>query len=195
MALPAIIEKEKRNRLYSLKEFEELDLPADGNKYELIDGVIKVTPPAGFEHGRIGSKIVKRINLFDPDDKLGVVLEATRFMVNPGFGPAPDVAFIMVANLPPTSKGAVPTKPDLAVEIWSPGDLDTKAHQTEARSKIRRYQVAGVSIVWAINPAAKKVEVYHPDQVEPVQTLGIEDTLSGEDVIPGFTLPVKTLFE
>ena len=82
------------DRLYSLDEFEKLDLPDDGSKYELIEGALHVTPPAGYEHGKIGSRIVKRINLFDPDDKLGIVLEATRFQVAPGFGPAPDVAFI-----------------------------------------------------------------------------------------------------
>ncbi|MBN9392954.1 MAG: Uma2 family endonuclease [Chloroflexi bacterium] len=194
MALPAIIET-KPNRLYSLKEFEELDLPADGNKYELIDGVIKVTPPAGDDHGRIGNEIVVRIAIFDPERKLGRSWTDTGFQIAPGFNAAPDVAFIKTENLPDRSRGSVPVRPDLAVEVWSPGDLNTKAHQAEARAKIRRYQVAGVSIVWAINPATQKVEVYHSDQVDPVQILGIADTLSGEEVIPGFTLPVKTLFE
>jgi Uma2 family endonuclease len=184
------------DRLYSLEEFEELDLPAsDGNKYELIDGVLKVSPPAGYGHGMIGSRIVRRITLFDPDGKLGQFLQATRFAIAPGFGPAPDVAFITAAHLPPETRGAVPTRPDLAVEVWSPGDLDTKAHQAEARAKVRRYQVAGVPIVWAINPLERKVEVYHPGQAGPVQVLGVGEELSGEDVIPGFTMKVAALFE
>jgi Uma2 family endonuclease len=183
------------DRLYSLDEFEELDLPADGSKYELIEGELHVSPPAGDEHGRIGTRIVRRITLFDPDERLGCIWQATRFQVAPGFGPAPDVAFISAAHLPPTSKGAVTVRPDLAVEVWSPGDLDTKAHRAEARSKVRRYQVAGVSIVWAINPANQTVEVYHPTQVNPVQVLNIGDELSGEDVIPGFHLAVRSLFE
>src|SRR4051794_37784917 len=116
------------NRLYSHDEFESLDLPSDGNKYELIDGAIVVTPPAGFQHGKIGAKIVKRINLHDPDDKLGLVLQDTGFQVSVGFGPIPDVAFLMAANVPPfDTRGMVPVPPDLAVEVWSPGDLDTKA--------------------------------------------------------------------
>lgn len=184
-----------RNRLYSLKEFEELDLPNDDNKYELIDGVLKVTPPAGDDHGRIGSAIVRKITLFDPEGSLGQFWQATRFQVAPGFGPAPDVAFIKAEHLPERTRGAVAAKPDLAVEVWSPGDLDTKAHQAEARAKIRHYQVAGVALVWAINPAAQTVEVYHPNQVDPVQVLGVGDELSGEDVIPGFTMKVGALFE
>jgi Uma2 family endonuclease len=182
-------------RLYSLDEFEKLDLPNNGKKYELIDGVLKVTPPPGFQHAKISTKIIKKIYLFDPDEKLGLVINDVAFKVSFGFAPSPDVAFIMAANVPADTRGSVPVAPDLAVEVWSPGDLDTKAHQAEAKAKIRRYQVAGVAIVWAINPPARKVEVYHPYQVEPVQILGLDDELSGEDVIPGFTLPVKALFE
>lgn len=182
------------DRLYSLEEFEKLDLPNNGNKYELIEGVLYVTPPAGDEHGRIGNRIERRITLFDPFEKLGQVWQATRFQVSLGFAPALDLAFIMTANLSPTGKGAVPVRPDLAVEVWNPGDLNTKAHREEARAKIRRYQVAGVKIVWAINPSNKTVEVYHPGQASPVQVLGIEGELSGEDVLLGFTVPVHSLF-
>jgi Uma2 family endonuclease len=183
------------DRLYSLDEFEELDLPADGSKYELIEGELHLSPPAGDEHGRIGTEIIWQIALFDPEKKLGRIWQATRFQVAPGFGPAPDVAFISTAHLPPTSKGAVTVRPDLAVEVWSPGDLDTKAHRAEARNKVRRYQVAGVSIVWAINPANQTVEVYHSTQVNPIQVLSVGDELSGEDVIPGFRLAVRSLFD
>lgn len=182
-------------RLYTLDEFEELDFPADGSKYELIDGELVVTPPAGDEHGRIGSKIVKKINLLDPDDKLGLVWQTTRFKVAPGFGPAPDVGFVMAGRVPKVSKGAVEAVPDLVVEVWSPRDLETKKRRDEAMRKIRRYQTAGVRLIWAVNPAQKVVEVYHPDQSAPVAVLGVDKQLDGEGVIPGFKMAVRRLFE
>lgn len=192
----AQLETELENqRLYSLQEFEELDLPNNGNKYELIDGVLTVTPPPGFQHAKIGARIVRHIVLFDPGEKLGLVINDVAFKVAPGFAPSPDVAFIMAENVPPDTRGSVPVPPDLAVEVWSPGDLDTAAHRAEARAKIRRYQTSGVSIVWAINPPARTVEVYHPNQTGPVQVLSINDELGGENVIPGFTMLVKALFE
>jgi Uma2 family endonuclease len=194
MAQPATIESNSQP-IYSLEEFEKLELPNDDNKYELINGVLKVAPPPGFQHGKIAANIVWQIILFDPNRNLGLVLQDSGFKVAPGFAPAPDVAFIMAANIPPTTVRAVPVAPDLAVEVWSPGDLDTAAHRAEARAKIRHYQVAGVALVWAINPPARTVEVYHPNQTGPVQVLGIEDDLSGEQVIPGFIMPVKALFE
>lgn len=193
MAQPAATLESQR--LYSLEEFERLDLPDNGNKYELIDGVLIVTPPPGFQHAKIGASIARHIILYDPAKKLGIVLWDTAFKVAPGFAPSPDMAFIKAENVPPDTRYAVPVPPDLAVEVWSPGDLNTKAHQAEARAKIRRYQIAGVPIVWAINPPARTVEVYHPGQVGPVQVLGVNEELSGEDVIPGFTMAVKALFD
>lgn len=192
MAFPATIESK---RLYTSEEFEALNLPDDENTYELIDGELVVSPPAGDEHGGIADTIRHKLSLFDPDRKLGRVRQATRYQVAPGFSPAPDLAFVKAERAVPVTKGAVPTRPDLAVEIWSPHDLDTRKRQHDARDKIRKYQVGGVPVVWAINPETKEVEVYHPDQAEPVQVLGINDELSGEDVIPGFNLSVKMLFE
>ena len=183
------------DRLYSLAEFENLDLPDNGSRYELIEGVLKVSPPAGDDHGRSGNEIVLQIGFFDPKRKLGRSWMDTGFQVAPGFNPVPDVAFIKAENVPDRSRKTVQAKPDLVVEVWSPGDLDTKAHREEARHKIRLYQLAGVPVVWAINPANRSVEVYHPGQVSPVQVLGEDGELSGEDVIPGFTMPVRALFE
>ena len=56
-------------------------------------------------------------------------------------------------------------------------------------------KLAGMALVWAINPVLKSVEVFRPGQSNPVQILGINDELGGEEVIPGFKLTVKTLFD
>jgi Uma2 family endonuclease len=182
------------NRLYTLDEFDELDLPDNGNKYELIEGAIVVSPPAGDEHGRIINILSYILNDHVLPRKLGQVWQTSGFKIGPGFRPAPDIAFITAARLPRTSKGAVEAVPDLVVEVWSPRDLDTKNHREEARRKIRRYQTAGVRIVWSINPAAHTIDVYHPDQPGPVEMLDETATLSGEDLLPGFNYPVKNLF-
>lgn len=182
------------NRLYTVDEFEDLDLPKNGNRYELIDGELVVSPPPGDEHGRAAQEINRRIILFDPDNKLGQIWQATRFKIARGFGPAPDVAFMVAGHVPTVSKGAVEGIPDLAVEVWSPGDLDTREHRHRARRKIRHYQTAGVRLVWAVNPQTRTVEVYHPDQATPVAVLGVDEELDGEDVLKGFKMPVRALF-
>jgi hypothetical protein len=44
-----------------------------------------------------------------------------------------------------------------------------------------------------IEPRSKRVETYAPDR-EP-EVLGMDDTINGGAVLPGFTLPVQDLFE
>jgi Uma2 family endonuclease len=179
-------------RTYTIAEFEAL--PDDGNYYELIDGKLVMSPPAGDEHGRIGDKLVKVIHLLDPEDKLGRVWQTTRFRISLTFGPAPDVAFVVATRVPPRSKGAVEVVPDLVVEIHSPSDLDSKANIEVARRKIRLYQDNGVRLLWAVNPGDLSVEVYHQGDPSPV-ILGLGDELDGEDVLPGFKLRVSKLFD
>ncbi len=58
-------------RLYTLDEFENLDLPADGSRYELIDIEIVVSPPPGDEHGRIINDLSYELNVFVRAHKLG----------------------------------------------------------------------------------------------------------------------------
>jgi Uma2 family endonuclease len=179
-------------RIYTIEEFEAL--PDDGNCYELIDGKLVMSPPAGDEHGRIGDRIVKAIHLLDPEDKLGRVWQTTRFRISSTFGPAPDVAFVVATRVPPRSKGAVGVVPDLVVEIHSPSDLDSTAGIEAALRKIRLYQANGVRLLWAVNPSNLSVEVYHQGDSSPV-ILAAGDVLDGEDVLPGFKLKVSKLFD
>ncbi len=78
--------------------------------------------------------------------------------------------------------------PKLAVEIVS----KTNTAQ-EIVGKIGEYFQAGVQRVWVVYPSQELVYVYHsPTQVH---ILTRHDELDGEHLLPGFRLPVKTLFE
>ena len=109
--------------------------------------------------------------------------------------PLPDVAFWTAARKLEGLAWRVAPVPNLAVEIWSEHDWETKKRQGEARAKVGKYQAAGVELIWLIHPKNKTVEVYHADPNTPTQTFTIEDELSGEEVIPGFKLRVADLFE
>jgi Uma2 family endonuclease len=188
MALPARITA----RTYSPEEFEAL--PEFDDRYELIDGkLVKKTMPGG-EHGSIARRIYKRLTLFDPDDKFGEMWFDTTFNVGTGWMPIPDLAYVVANHVPAISRKALNCVPDLVVEIHSPTDLLSNPERLAARRKIKDWQGVGVLIIWAIDPARKIVEVFHPDQPEPVQQAGLSDTLDGEDVIPGFSLKVAEIF-
>lgn len=109
--------------------------------------------------------------------------------------PIPDLGFMVASRVPAKSNKSIKGVPDLVVEIHSPTDLRSKAEREAATQKIKDWQKVGVRIIWAINPRKKEVEVYHSDQAKPVQVLTSNDELSGEDVISGFKIDMKGLFE
>ncbi len=61
--------------------------------------------------------------------------------------------------------------------------------------KLAEFAKAGVKLVWYVDPERKEVEVFPKGNAKRKKTVGIDGTLDGGDVLPGFTLPVAKLFE
>jgi Uma2 family endonuclease len=98
-----------------------------------------------------------------------------------------DVAFVAKNRLQKTPRLYYGT-PDLAVEIVSPNQF-----RPEMTSKASEYMKYGTKQVWLVFPKTQTIEVYTPDKA-PI-AYGIEDTLLGGDLLPGFTLDVAKVFE
>ena len=62
----------------------------------------------------------------------------------------------------------------------------------EMERKLLDYFAAGVRLVWYVYPATSKVCVYA--SADKYVMLGVQDTLDGGDVLPGFQLPLATFF-
>jgi Uma2 family endonuclease len=178
-------------KLYSADEFE--NLPEFDNGYELVEGRLVKKPVPNNEHSLIARIIIKHYDIFDPQENVGRMLQEISTRLNLNNTPAPDVAFWKIERKPKRSPNAS-DRPDLAIEVWSPPDLETKKRRQEAHEKIQRYLAAGVLMVWAINPKNQIVEVYRLGKENP-QVLHKGDELSGEDVIPEFKISVTELFE
>lgn len=82
---------------------------------------------------------------------------------------------------------ALETAPSIAVEVISPNEPAVRVE-----TKVREYLEAGVRLVWVVYPETRSVHVYRPGG--SAAYLGPEDTLTGEDVLPGFAVPVASLF-
>jgi Uma2 family endonuclease len=127
--------------------------------------------------------------------KLGKVWGNTGFTIGVLDTPAPDLAFVIAERVPAVSKKALQIVPDLAIEVLSPTDLESKTRRTNTKEKIIRYREAGVSLIWVINPSEQIVEVYELLQVQPVKILKKGDYLECPEIIPGFRLQVDSLFQ
>jgi len=181
----------KAEQLYTVEQFEQM--PEFSENFELIEGRI-VPKVASFIHNKIALNILFAYHDFDRQKAIGDVGGGDlNVKIRDDYAPAPDVSFWKAINRPPRTKGVAP-RPDLAVEIWSDSDLNTKKKREEARDKIAEYLKAGVELAWAINPDNQTVEVHRLGQPTP-EVLDITGELSGEGVIPGFTLAVSKLFE
>lgn len=165
-------------------------LADDGWRYDLIEGELFRMPPTGGDHGYVGSELHGHIWNHVRRHRLGKVYGAeTGFYLarNPDTVIGPDVAFLRADRAPERNRGYLELVPDLAVEVRSP--TDRKAY---VDGKVTRYMAASVPLLWYVDPRRQKVTIYRPDR-EP-STLGIGDELDGEDVLPGFCLPVADVF-
>ncbi|MBN9390619.1 MAG: Uma2 family endonuclease [Chloroflexi bacterium] len=190
MALP--VRNFDFKRTYTPAEFEAL--PEFEELYELVNGKLVKKPMPGDEHGRIARRISNELFMLDPQEQLGTLWLSTTFDVGTGWMPIPDLGFVRAERVPAKSRKSIKAVPDLVVEIHSPTDLRSKPERDAAAQKIAEWQKVGVSLIWAINPQKREIEVYHPGQAKPVRVLHPQDELDGEKVIPGFKLKVSQLF-
>lgn len=157
---------------------------------ELVDGVL-VEKTMGFNEGRIALLIGTALQNFVATRDLGVVAGADGMIRFPGdLVRMPDVAFVRWERFPGGEMTDDPVPeivPDLAVEVLSAGNTDG-----EMSRKLREYFQAGVPLVWFVDPKSKTVTVYtSPTRSKVVSASG---TLDGGKVLPGFELPVASLF-
>lgn len=169
------------------------EMPDDGFRYELVRGELRMMAPAGGEHGVVIINLAAPLGVHVKANNLGLVFGAeTGFKLSdaPDSVRAPDVAFISRERIPASGipRGYWPGAPDLAVEVVSPND---KLYEID--EKIEDYLAAGVRLIWIVYPKKRSVTVHTPGS-EP-RVLTIDDTLDGADVVVGFQLSVREIFE
>jgi len=158
---------------------------------ELVDGAL-VEKAIGFDESLIGAILVHLIFNHVQKVDLGVVLGADGMMrLAQGLVRIPDVSFVSWERLRAcdSSMGPIPDlAPDLAIEVLSPSNT-----VREMERKRREYFAAGVRQVWMVEPIKRRIRVYKGP--EEVVILDEGATLEVENLLPGFRLPVRELFE
>ena len=170
-----------------------LRLYSEGVKGELIRGVLHETVAAGGEHGDIAGALIGEIRGYARPRRLGRVGGSdTGIMLerNPDTVREPDAYYISAEKLPLNVRvaGYYEVVPDMVAEIRSLSD-----RLTEFNEKIQMWLSFGVRLVLAIYPQTRTIAAHRPGQ--PVVTLAYDDTLDGGDVIPGFSCPVRDIFD
>ena len=168
----------------TLEEF----LASDLEGYEYVKGELIPMPPTSGEHGEISSNIHGYLYSHVRANQLGrMYIAETGFQIGERVL-MPDIAFVSTARLPDDRQKAFSIPPDLAVEIVSRTDI---LHRVE--EKAFAYLEAGTQMVWVLSPVSETVMVYR-SKID-IKVLTSEDTLTGEDVVEGFSCQVAQLFE
>lgn len=155
------------------------------HKMEFLDGELFIIMPESPTSSEYAVFILMILAPFVYERGLGrVTTEQAGYMIGED-RVSPDVAFIR-KDKRFVDKGYNPDPPDLVVEVISPSD---RRRTIERKKKI--YADAGI-LAWFVYPKRKIVEVHAPGQ--PVQSVGVDGVLSGGDVLPDLTLPVKLIF-
>ena len=162
-----------------------------GRICELIDGVL-VEKTMGYRESFIAALVNHLIQTFLDAHNLGIVLGADGTLRSlPRQVRVPDVCFISWKHFPNRKLPDEPIPqlaPDLAIEVLSEGNTER-----EMQRKLRDYFAAGVRLVWYIDPRTRSARSYTAeDQFVEVSEGG---ALSGGDVLPGFELRLKELFD
>jgi Uma2 family endonuclease len=161
-----------------------------GRICELIDGTLVEKTVASYE-----SMLAVALGyfLYSYLDKrnLGVILGADGMLkILPGQVRVPDVSFIRWERFSGNPRGDVAIyalSPDLAVEILSEGNTEQ-----EMARKLHEYFLAGVQLVWYIEPRSRTARAYTAEH--EWTELGVAGSLLGGAVLPDFALPLAELF-
>lgn len=171
------------NFTMTLEEFLESDV--DG--YEYVKGELVPMPAPSVEHGLITMNVLRQLDAYVHENQLGIVVCAeTGFKVGERVL-KPDIAFTAASRIPEDLGKTFPAPPGLAVEVMSPSDASQRAVQ-----KAFSYLEAGTRIVWILEPESKTVTVYRSET--DIKLLTRDNTITGEDVIEGFSCPVAAFF-
>ncbi|MBN3878947.1 MULTISPECIES: Uma2 family endonuclease [unclassified Nostoc] len=152
-------------------------------------GELIIMSPVGGESGNREADLIIDLGIWNRQTGLGYTFSSSTIFKLPNSADrSPDVAWIQrerwQALTPEQRRKFPPIAPDFVIELRSATD-DLEM----LRSKMQEYMDAGVQLAWLINPQQQQVEIYR--QKQDVEVRNLPTQLSGEDVLPGFSLSLS----
>ena len=166
-------------------------IPDDGQRYEIVDGVLFMAPAPNEWHQSAALEIASYLRTYVKLKDVGRVYIAP-FDVELDYRTVvqPDVLVVLNAHLERITFSRIIGAPDLVVEISSPG---TVGHDWERKQ--HAYAHAGVPEYWIADPATRTMEVLALEQ-SVYRSLGVFEgkaTLPTR-IVPDFPVLVEQFF-
>ena len=170
----------------------ELVVGSDESLYEVVDGQLVETSPMGAYPNKLATTLGIHLGSFLLSRPSGQLVIEALFRFDRRNQKRPDVAFVSHERWPEGRRAPDGDPwdviPDLAIEVVSKSDP-----AWDVLAKVHFYLKAGVRSVWLVYPNEDVVHVF--DSFTRIQVLTRDDVLDGGEIIPGFRLPLASLFE
>jgi Uma2 family endonuclease len=180
-------------RTMTVEEFEAYALLPENadRRLEWHDGLIigeDQEMVSSFSASNTAAMLITLLGMYLMQHPIAVLTSSDGGYIVNGARYIPDAAVVRVERMRSAARvgGFLRLAPDLAIEVISPTDTFS-----QLRRKIQNYLAAGV-IVWVIDPDYYEIEIHAAGQ--PNRVLGLNDTLEGGDLLPGFSAPVRAIF-
>jgi Uma2 family endonuclease len=178
--------------LLTIEEYAALDEPI-GERYELSEGELIVTPSANFFHNKSRDRLTARIQRFLDEHPCGEVVGEMDVKLGENVVRRPDVAFIRKERLEGVdlNKIPLPIVPNLAVEIVSKND-----RADDLNLKVSQYLQAGVQAVWLFYPTTRLDYRYVPGRLDPeVRSAQAGERFEEPELLPAFSLRLSEIMQ
>lgn len=169
-----------------------LQFPNDGWKYEILDGVLYMSPPPTINHQDVATELIARMRIYTRNHKLGVVLAAPAGVHLPtqAVPVEPDILFVREERRHLIEERYVEGAPDLVVEVLSRSNADY-----DRTTKYGQYERAGVTEYWIVNYWDETIAIYNlVDQQYHLTGLFQNGDIATSQVLTGFQIAVTDLF-
>ena len=174
--------------LLDVKDF--LRLPDFKPPLEFIDGRVIQKIAKDLPRSAIQGRLLEAIDAFARPRQLGRVYPSLRVLLG-GSVLVPEISFYRSGRLPKYVRGEeakeITTPPDIAMEFLAPGQSPA-----EPRRKLRHLINHEGKLGWLIDPNRERIAILRPGR--SLEMIKDGDVLSGEGILPGFSLPVEEIF-
>ncbi len=178
------------------EQFEKIAMEEDIYKLEQsASGELIVLSPTGSDTSEKNSSINAQLYLWNQKNGEGKVFDSSGlFRLSNGSKKGPDASWIKIERWNQLTREQkrtfAPITPDFVIELASPSD-NKPVRYKELQKKMQEYIDCGVRLGWLINPDTKIVEIYRARR--DVEIKENPRSLSGEDVLVGFTLDLTEI--
>ena len=191
--LPSILELDIGNINLTDEQFFQLCQNNPDLRFErTASGELIIMPPTGSITSDRNSDLNYQLRGWNRQYKLGKTFDSSGGFILPnGANRSPDASWVKMERWDALNEKEkekfAPLCPDFVVELMSPSDTIENT-----RAKMKEYMENGASLGWLINRKLLQIEIYRPNQ--EVEILQSPQTLSGEDVLPGFVLDLSEIW-